>query len=272
MEMALLNVLINSRDAMPNGGKVTIATAILNDKDRIAAHHLPPGSYVMICIMDEGEGMSPEVAQRATEPFFTTKGPGTGLGLAMVHGFVQQSHGSLEISSEPGKGTTVRMIFPLAVERTISPKPEDIPSLVAEPPASPQTILLVEDSDDVRQVADIYLRSLGYRVLAARSGEEALEMMDQYGPIDLLFTDVMMPGGINGLVLAERVRKRFPTLPVLLTSGYMDEIARPGVDTSTMSILNKPYRQTELADRIRAALNHSDAASRPNSPNFLHEG
>jgi len=156
----------------------------MNDRDRSIAHHLPAGSYIVICVIDEGEGMSEEVLQRATEPFFTTKGMGAGLGPAMVHGFVQQSHGRLEIDSKPGKGTTVRMIFPLAAERAALARPEPVASSGEEGYAEPQTILLVEDSDDVRHVADNYLRSLGYRVLSAHSGEEALDLLDRHGRVE----------------------------------------------------------------------------------------
>ncbi len=274
MEMALLNVLINARDAMPKGGKVTVATTTLHDRDRTEAHHVPMGTYVVICVMDEGEGMSPEVARRATEPFFTTKGLGTGLGLAMVHGFVQQSHGRLEIESETGRGTTVRMIFPVAAERAVPTTPESIPDPATDPALEPQTILLVEDSDDVRQVTDSYLRSQGYRVLSAPSGEAALQLLEQHGEVDLLFTDIMMPGGMNGLVLAERVRQRIPALPVLLTTGFMDELADQGINASTFVILVKPYRRTELLDRIRSSLNPGGGGggAMKISPNFRHEG
>ena len=253
MEMALLNVLINARDAMPKGGKVTIGTSVIQDKEKIASHHLPPGTYIVLCIIDEGAGMAPEVVRRATEPFFTTKELGTGPGLAMVHGFVQQSHGRLEIASEVGRGTNVRMIFPAAVDR-LAPEPsqgED--GLRAATPKESRTILLVEDSDDVRQVADQFLRLLGYHVLAASRGEEALKVLDEQGKIDLLFTDILMPGGINGLVLADRIRQRVPSLPVLFTTGYMEDLASYG-GTLPGNVLSKPYKRTELAERVRLAL------------------
>jgi PAS domain S-box-containing protein len=249
MEMALLNVLINARDAMPGGGKVTVATATINDHDRTEIHHLPPGLYVVICVIDEGEGMSPEVVRRATEPFFTTKLPGTGLGLAMVHGFVQQSSGHMEIESHPGKGTTVRMIFPTISER--SPSKAFGPSNLLQ---SAQTVLLVEDSDDVRQIAEGYLHTLGYQVLSARSGEEALQLLDQHGKIDLLFTDILMPGGINGLVLAERARQYLPDIPILLATGYMGELANQSINASSMAVLSKPYRRNDLATAIDTVL------------------
>jgi len=261
LEMALLNVLINARDAMPKGGRVTVATSLYEGAERTGAHHLEPGRYVAVCIIDEGQGMPPEVRRRAVEPFFTTKGPGTGLGLAMVHGFVQQSHGKLEIDSEPGRGTTVRMIFPLAVDRS------DVPETPGPAPdeafaAERRTILLVEDSDDVRQVADMYLDSLGYRVVAAASGEEALALLDRGERPDLLFTDVLMPGGMNGLQLVDKVRQRMPQLPVLLATGYMTELEERGANASSMVVLSKPYRQTELAERVRAALDPNHPSSR----------
>ncbi len=255
LEMALLNVLINAQDAMPQGGRITVGTCVMQDARRTDAHHLPAGSYVTLCVIDQGRGMTPEVRHRAVEPFFTTKEPGTGLGLAMVHGFVQQSHGRLEIDSVLGRGTTVRMIFPVAGEHALAGRSPALGPGSAEVDQSP-TILLVEDSEDVRQVADQYLRSLGYRVLAAASGEEALDLLERTGRVDLLFTDVMMPGGMNGLQLAERARKRRPGLPVLLTTGYMDELVTEGAGAPSMTVLSKPYRRSELAESIRNTLAH----------------
>ncbi|NML15544.1 histidine kinase famiy protein [Azohydromonas caseinilytica] len=250
LEMALLNVLINARDAMPGGGRVTIATSLLDERLRARAHQLPPGSYVVLCVIDEGEGMTAEVARRATEPFFTTKPPGTGLGLAMVHGFAQQSHGRLELDSAPGRGTTVRMIFPVAAPPL--PRPEE----PGRGPGDAQgTILVVDDSDDVRHTAEQLLRDEGYHVLSASSGEAALELLEGHGRVELLFTDIIMPGGMNGLMLAERARQRLPGLPVLLTTGYADESGGPGGDP----VLVKPYRRAELLERIRSALHASPA-------------
>lgn len=261
MEMALLNVLINARDAMPKGGKVTIGTATITNRERIDVHHLPPGGYAVICVIDEGEGMSPEVIRRATEPFFTTKAPGTGLGLAMVHGFVQQSNGRLEIESEQGKGTVVRMIFPITQEQAFSSHQQ--PFRASTQPSESGTILLVEDSEDVRQVTEDYLSSLGYTVLSAQSGEEALQLLDRHGKVDLLFTDVIMPGGMNGLVLVERVRQRLPNLPVLLATGYMDELANQNVRDASMNVLSKPYRRNELVDHIHAVFKRDKPSSTP---------
>lgn len=259
MEMALLNVALNARNAMPQGGQVTLATRLVASREECDAHRLLQGHYVVVCIIDEGEGMSAEVVKRATEPFFTTRGPGTGLGLAMVHGFVQQSQGRLEIDSELGKGTTVRMIFPAVAEQSLPVRSETV---AAAPPApaveeeGTQTILLVDDSDDVRQVTESFLRSQGYRVLSAHSSEEALTLLDQNEKVDLLFTDVIMPGGMNGLVLAEKIHQRLPELPVLLATGYMEELQDQGINTSTFTTLSKPYRRTELINRLRSALSH----------------
>lgn len=256
LEMALLNVLINARDAMPQGGVVHVATAVVRDEARAAQHHLPSGPYVVLCITDQGEGMSPEVLRRATEPFFTTKGPGTGLGLAMVHGFVQQSHGRLEIESEPGKGTTVRMVFPASEPQARAP---------ADGQAGPgagsarQRILLVEDNDDVRELAESVLGLSGYAVLSASSGEHALALLGQEEQVDLLFTDVIMPGGMNGLQLVEQVREKWPALPVLLTTGYMNELPNQDGNRPSLDILAKPYKHTELLERVRGALQRGAA-------------
>jgi PAS domain S-box-containing protein len=256
LEMALLNVLINARDALPDGGEVTVATAIVRGEDRIKAHNLAPGTYVDLCVIDKGIGMPPEVLRRATEPFFTTKGPGTGLGLAMVHGFVQQSHGRLEIDSTPGKGTTVRMIFPVADHGAESGA--DGQDHAAAPDAddtagSKPCVLVVEDNDDVRELAESVLGMAGYAVLSAASGEQALTLLRQGARVDLLFTDVIMPGGMNGLQLVGEARSLRPRLPVLVTTGYMDELPRQG-QAQRLNILAKPYKHGDLLARVEAAL------------------
>jgi nitrogen-specific signal transduction histidine kinase/CheY-like chemotaxis protein len=263
LEMALLNVLANARDAMPAGGEVAVATSVIDapggtsahaviDAQRdTGAHHLPPGQYVALSVLDQGEGMAPEVLRRATEPFFTTTGPGTGLGLAMVHGFVQQSHGRLEIESVPGRGTVVRMLFP-AVERQQQRTPASEGHAQQNP--AQQCILLVEDNDDVRELAESMLGLEGYAVLPAASGESALATLEQHPEVDLLFTDVIMPGGMNGLQLVERVRELRPGLPVLLATGYMDELPAKGKRTAGLEVLGKPYKQTDLLDKVGTAL------------------
>ncbi|TQK07210.1 PAS domain S-box-containing protein [Herbaspirillum sp. SJZ107] len=257
LEMALLNVLINARDAMPEGGEVSVGTAIVREEDRIHKHRLPPGTYVTLCVIDKGSGMPPEVLRRATEPFFTTKGPGTGLGLAMVHGFVQQSHGKLEIESEPGKGTTVKMIFPVAdnaadtahaVRQSDASKTGSL-GMAADKPS----VLVVEDNDDVRELAVSVLGLAGYTVLSASSGEQALQLIEGGAEVSLLFTDVIMPGGMNGLELIEKARRRHPGLPVLVTTGYMDDLPERGRSTD-LKILAKPYRHETLLEQVQAAL------------------
>ena len=267
LEVALLNVLVNARDAMPRGGVVTIATGTLTlDEAAAAPRHLAPGRYVTLSITDEGEGMPPHVRERAMEPFFTTKGEGkgTGLGLAMVHGFAQQSHGAMEIDSELGRGTTVRLILPVAVDGAMPVKGADAPRAAAGADRlvdGSRTILAVDDSEDVLALAEDYLTGIGYCVLTAANADEALAVLDREGErVDLLFSDVIMPGGMNGLGLAEEATRRFPKLRVLLTTGYNEEMTGDGPDRPSMDVLGKPYRRSELADRVNAALN---AGSRP---------
>ncbi|WP_305821009.1 response regulator [Massilia brevitalea] len=224
---------------------------------------MAPGNQLAICVADQGEGMTPEVMRRATEPFFTTKGPGTGLGLAMVHGFVQQSRGRLDIDSTPGQGTTVRMLFPLADGETAANDPgpgagqeadgEDPDAATQEDENRPR-ILVVEDNEDVRELAESMLGAAGYAVVSAPSGERALELLEEEADIDLLFTDVIMPGGMNGLQLAEQVRARRPETPILITTGYMDELPAPTPRAQPLDVLGKPYRQEELLSRVRAIL------------------
>ncbi|NEX63090.1 histidine kinase famiy protein [Noviherbaspirillum galbum] len=277
-EMALLNVLINARDAMPDGGKVTIGTSILDEQERVDAHELPPGTYVVICVIDEGSGMTPEVAARATEPFFTTKGPGTGLGLAMVYGFVRQSQGRLEIESKPVKGTTIRMIFP-ATERVARTANADAARRQGDrggakwsPDAvvNPRTILVVDDSQDIRELVESFLSARGYRVITAASGEEALTLVERYGDIDLLFTDVIMPGGMNGFQLVDRLRQRIPALPVLLATGYMEELPRSPDDDARLHVMSKPFKLADLGERIQASLLPGGAPKPAGS--YRHEG
>jgi PAS domain S-box-containing protein len=251
LEMALLNVLINARDAMPDGGDVTVATAIVRGEDRLKAHGLPHGTYVSLCVIDKGAGMTPDVLRRATEPFFTTKGPGTGLGLAMVHGFVQQSHGRLELVSHPGEGTKVTMLFPIADNANAGQGGASMGD--AATGAAKPNVLVVEDNDDVRELAEQVLGMEGYAVQSAASGEQAMDLLRQGAAVDLLFTDVIMPGGMNGLELVEQARALRPGLPVLVTTGYMDELPEGGRGGG-LRILAKPYRQEELLARVKKGL------------------
>lgn len=258
LEMALLNVVINARDAMADGGVVTVGTAVVNETRR-AASRLPPGEYVAICVRDEGEGMAPDVLKRSTEPFFTTKGMGTGLGLAMVHGFVQQSHGRLDIESEPGRGTLVRMIFPADRHARHEGAGGGRPTAAACAPDRKCRILVVEDNEDVRELAEAMLAAADYEVLSAPSGERALELLEREA-VDLLFTDVIMPGGMNGLELIEQVHAAQPGMPVLVTTGYMDELPARGARDRSLDVLAKPYQHQDLLERVQAALHAPRAA------------
>lgn len=263
LEMALLNIVVNARDASPNGGAITVATRAVR-LDDTAAHRLKSGDCVALSVTDQGIGMAAHVQARATEPFFTTKPPGrgTGLGLAMVHGFAEQSGGLLEIESEPGRGTTIRMVFPEAHPETERADDAGEPvgyqaRPVADGEAVP-SILVVDDSPETTNIAREALSGLGYHVVAAHSGEDALALAEQAQaaghPFDLVFSDVLMTGGINGVVLAERLRERMPTMPVVLTTGYNDEMTQDGPRVETFEVLGKPWRQSELIDRVQAAL------------------
>ncbi|WP_084584016.1 histidine kinase famiy protein [Sphingomonas azotifigens] len=265
LEMAILNVLLNARDAMPKGGTVTIATRLWKLNGDAPMHQLPEGDYVVLTIRDEGTGMADNVRRRATEPFFTTKGAerGTGLGLAMVHGFVQQSLGRLEIDSAPGEGTEIRMLFPVASAMTGAAPSTPAPKRDNGKGASggSETILLVEDSDDVRALAQEQIAALGYRVVLAASGEEALERL-KTETIDLLFTDIVMPGGMSGLELVEQFRETHPDTPVLMTTGYNEDLVADIPRGSNLDVIGKPYRREQLADRIRAALDRRTPGAR----------
>ena len=259
-----LNIVVNARDAMPRGGTITISTGKLHLNGDAAARELPSGDYVTLSVSDEGEGMSPALAARAIEPFFTTKevGRGTGLGLPQVHGFLQQSRGRLEIESTVGRGTIVRMILPIDREAAGADGRTPATPVVAAVGVSPEArgqgeiILVVEDSEDVRTLARDHLIELGYQIVTAVDGDDALNTLERMSfKIDLLFTDLIMPGSINGLALADEVRRRAPAVPVLLTTGYNEELAREGgPGASGADVLGKPYRRAELADRIRAAI------------------
>lgn len=268
-EMAVLNVVMNAKDAMRGGGLVTIATGKLHLNGDAQARQLPSGDYVTLEVMDEGEGMPPHVAQRATEPFFTTKptGQGTGLGLAMASGFVQQSRGRLEIESEPGAGTTIRMLFPVSVqdEDDVPPQKPDSVERVAqdEKSASKAHILVVEDSPEVLALSREILADAGYRVSTAASGDEGLKALRQLvetDPVDLLFTDLVMPGSLNGIMLAEEAAKLVPGIAILMTTGYNEQLVSDGPKTISQDVIGKPYRPKELLDRIDQALRNRGSA------------
>ncbi len=267
-EMAIFNIALNARDAMPKGGLVTISTGKLHLNGDAAGNGLTPGDYIVIEVRDEGEGMAPHVAARATEPFFTTKptGKGTGLGLAMASGFVQQSRGRLEIESEPGRGTAIRMLFPVAsADLPEAPPPAHRPVRANPRQERPSAhILVVEDSSEVLVLARENLEEAGYRVTTAPLGEAGLEAFRRslsQDRVDLLFTDLVMPGAMNGLVLAEEVIRLDPDVAVLMTTGYNEELVTEGPQIIGRDVLGKPYRKTDLLDRVNQALNNRGATA-----------
>jgi len=254
---ALLNLALNARDAMPDGGRLTIETANVHLDGPAAALHVEatPGDYVVLAVTDTGGGMPAGVAERATEPFFSTKPPGSGsgLGLSMIDGFARQSGGHLAIKSEVGVGTTVRLYLPRAQEGAATGP--DAPDATAPDLGGHEAILVVDDNRALRDVARRHLSALGYKVGFAESGPAALKLLRSGEKFDLLFTDVVMPGGMTGYELAEAARRLQPGLKVLLTTGYAEAVATSGhEDQAARHMLHKPYRRKELAEKIRAIL------------------
>lgn len=256
LEAAILNLAVNARDAMGEGGRLTIETANAELDERYAAAHseVTPGEHVVVCVTDTGAGMPPEILPRVFEPFFTTKevGQGTGLGLSQVYGFVKQSGGHVKIYSEVGQGTTVKIYLP----RLGSEADAELEEAAAEvaPGSGSHTILVVEDDRDVREHSVAVLRELGYRVLEAPDGATALKLLDRHPEVDLLFTDVVLPG-LNGRELAEAAQARRPRLRVLFTTGYArSAIVRSGRLEPGVEILNKPFSYAALAAKVREVL------------------
>jgi signal transduction histidine kinase/ActR/RegA family two-component response regulator len=258
LENTLLNLAINARDAMPDGGKLTIETLNAHlDASYAAAHaEVEPGQYVQLAVTDTGCGMTPEIVGKVFEPFFTTKpaGKGTGLGMSMVYGFVKQSRGHIKIYSEVGRGTTVKIYLPR------SPQSAELPPDLSEaPPRPPQshgeTVLVVEDDDAVRGLSVATLQELGYRVISARDAAAALDLLRGNPDVRLLFTDVVLPGSLNGRRLAEQACILRPGLPVLFTTGYTpNAIIHNGVLDSGVHLLSKPFSAAELGAKIAAML------------------
>jgi PAS domain S-box-containing protein len=269
LESAILNLALNARDAMPRGGHLTITAGNASLDEHYQAEHVEvmPGDYVMIAVTDDGEGMPQEIRARVFEPFFSTKGvgKGSGLGLSMVYGFVRQSNGHVSIYSEPGLGTTVRMYLPAAAE---APGAAALPRTAVDLAAlrGKETVLVTEDDPFVRNHAVTSLRKFGYNVLTATDGREALAILAQGTPVDILFSDVVMPGGINGCDLAGQAKKHRPALKVLLTSGYpMETLAARQGGNLPAAILNKPYRKIELAQRLRDVLDNAQDSKKTSS-------
>ncbi|WP_437203243.1 PAS domain S-box protein [Planctomicrobium sp. SH664] len=256
LEQVLLNLALNSRDAMPDGGLFTIKTknVLIDEREAEMRQDLQPGPYVRLTITDTGTGMTPEVMAHIFEPFFTTKavGQGTGLGLPVVHGIIKQSGGSIQVTSQPGQGTTVTIDLPRS---DAPPLPEPKPAVNQPLPHGTETILLVEDEAGVRSLVGEILSSCGYHVLAAAEGHEALRIAENHdGEISLLLTDVVIPT-LGGRQLFDQIQVRRPEIRVLFMSGYMDDaVVRRGISRSDVHYLQKPFTSLELATLVRVAL------------------
>jgi PAS domain S-box-containing protein len=257
VETSLLNLAVNARDAMGGRGKLTIEARNARLDANYAAKHVDvtPGQYVMVAVTDTGCGMPPEVTERVFDPFFTTKRPGegSGLGLSMVHGFVKQSGGHIKIDSGPGHGTTVRIFLP----RSHMKEEELVEIANGAVTGGTEVILVVEDDEHVRATTADMLADLGYRVLRARDADAAMVIIESGTSIDLLFTDVVMPGALGARELARKAQQRLPGLPVLFTSGYTDNAIVHG--NEGIVLLPKRYTQDELARQLRNLLATADA-------------
>ena len=271
-ETALINVVTNARDAIESGGTITITTSLKPvATDEIIG--LDAGNYVLLEIEDNGAGMAQSVLDRAVEPFFTTKpkGAGTGLGLAMAQGFAQQSDGVLTLTSNAGEGTTVRFFFPIAQDeatvQALAPdttgfRPEEVDK------EQPPVILVVEDEAAIAFLAEEILTDAGYKVAVANDADEGLRRFDELekqGGVALVFSDVVMPGPRNGLALAQEIRGRNPKVPILMTTGYNDEMSINGPQPEALDVLGKPYRREELVSRVQAALRRRAGAAHQRS-------
>jgi PAS domain S-box-containing protein len=246
-EAALLNLAVNARDAMPNGGDLTIS---VENRTVEEGRSSPSGEFVVISVSDTGIGMPPEVLEKVFEPFFTTKesGKGTGLGLSMVYGFVQQCHGHVEIESSPNVGTTIRLFLPRSHDA--AERREDQQTGVAHPFGDGRTVLVVEDNPAVRQVTHSTLHSLGFKVLEAETGDEAARLLKAKNDIKLVLSDVRMPGELSGIDLARLIQREQPDIQVLLTTGYFDSEDK----LEDLNLLYKPYRAMDLAEKIQSLM------------------
>jgi PAS domain S-box-containing protein len=263
LESALLNLCVNARDAMPRGGTLIIETGLSTlDVDYASQNpDVTPGRYILIAVSDTGCGIIRENLTRVFDPFFTTKevGKGTGLGLSMVYGFVKQSKGHIRIYSEPKQGTSVKLYLPVADQGS---EPSNQGSSLSVDLRGSEVILLVEDNVPVREFAKSQLLYLGYKVLDAANGTEALSVLKEHGEIDLLFTDVVMPGGLNGRELAQEAQRLYPALKVLFCSGYTESASfHMGMLAKGIQLLNKPYSRLDLARAIREVVSGSESAA-----------
>lgn len=245
LELALLNLAVNARDAMPGGGALRLSAFNQHIEDgRLGLH----GDYVVIAVSDTGAGVDPQIAERVFEPFFTTKelGPGAGLGLSQVHGFVHQSGGAIDLESVVGEGTTFRLYLPVALESPTAAARQD--AAVQSRPDGSGRVLVVDDDEEVADLAGQLLKGCGYAVTLAHRARAALDLLNAGEPVDLVFSDIIMPGGMDGVQLAEELRQRFPKVPVLLTTGYSE--AMPAALAKGLPILTKPYDADALCERI----------------------
>jgi two-component system, NtrC family, sensor kinase len=257
-ELALLNLAFNARDAMPSGGTLSITAKPISMRGRRSEEGLT-GEFIAIRVADTGSGIPPEVLPRVFEPFFTTKdiGKGTGLGLSQVYGFARQSGGAASITTSARRGTAVTLFLPLSSERPAKPH-KDKKAARAKPAAG--TVLLVEDNAEVAEVGRVYFEQLGYKVCLASSAQAGLEVLERQAGIDIVFSDILMPGGMNGLELADRVRRQFPDIPMLLTTGYSSsgqDAVRRG-----FQVLQKPYDLAAL-ERALAGARRADHTPAP---------
>ncbi|MBV9373522.1 MAG: response regulator [Alphaproteobacteria bacterium] len=258
LENAILNLAVNSRDAMPAGGKLTIETtnSYLDETYAVTEESVQPGQYLLIAVTDTGKGMSPATIEKAFDPFFTTKemGQGTGLGLSQVYGFIKQSGGHIKIYSEEGNGTTIKLYLPRLVASSEVVE-EKVIAEGAPARGHAEVVLVVEDHTDARNLAIYGLRELGYEVIDAADGQAALRAIASRPDISLLFTDVGLPGGLDGRQLAEEARQRRPDLKVLYTTGYArNAIVHQGRLDPGVELIVKPFTHAELAARIRDVL------------------
>jgi CheY-like chemotaxis protein len=255
LSTALINLAVNARDAMTGGGKITFGTTNVSFEPSVSDTdpERNPGDYIMITVSDTGAGIPGAIRDKVFEPFFTTKelGKGTGLGLSMVYGFVKQSGGHIKIDSEEGRGTTVSLYLPRGIQETALPDA----TAMSEPQRGSETVLVVEDDALVRGYVVAQLKSLGYHTITAANGPDALALLNQGVAFDVLFTDVVMPGGMNGRELADAVTRLRPGVPVLYTSGYPEAaMMHDGRLDPGVALLNKPYRQSDLARLMRQVL------------------
>jgi len=257
LESAILNLIVNARDAMSAGGMIVVQSRnVHRDTKAVSEKGLQPGSYVMLSVTDSGSGIDAAAMAHVFEPFFTTKevGKGSGLGLAQVYGFMRSAGGEATIESEPGEGTTVRLFFPRSAETAVDDQRVTASKVPLRRATTGETVLLVEDDEEVMRMAIESLEELQYKVIVSCDAKDALRHLAGKARIDIMFSDVVMPGGMNGAQLAVEARKLRPELRILLTSGYVGSSGHHDVLDQQLPVLNKPYRRDELAEKLRLVM------------------